>query len=47
MQFFAADTGGPQQQATLLSVLDQTQTGMGGRLLRQRMLRPSMDRPLY
>ncbi len=30
--------------ATLLSVLDQTQTGMGGRLLRQRLLRPSMDR---
>jgi DNA mismatch repair protein MutS len=25
-------------------VLDQTQTGMGGRLLRQRLLRPSMDR---
>ena len=39
---FAADTG--QQQATLLNVLDQTQTGMGGRLLRQRLLRPSMDR---
>lgn len=30
--------------ATLLAVLDQTQTGMGGRLLRQRLLRPSMDR---
>jgi DNA mismatch repair protein MutS len=40
---FAADAGGPQQ-ATLLSALDQTQTGMGGRLLRQRLLRPSMDR---
>jgi DNA mismatch repair protein MutS len=40
---FAADAG-PQQQATLLAVLDQTQTGMGGRLLRQRLLRPSMDR---
>ena len=25
-------------------VLDQTCTGMGGRLLRQRLLRPSMDR---
>ncbi len=25
-------------------MLDQTQTGMGGRLLRQRLLRPSMDR---
>ena len=39
---FAADSH--QQQATLLNVLDQTQTGMGGRLLRQRLLRPSMDR---
>jgi DNA mismatch repair protein MutS len=41
---FAADTGGPQASATLLAVLDQTKTGMGGRLLRQRLLRPSMDR---
>ena len=30
--------------ATLISVLDQTATGMGGRLLRQRLLRPSLDR---
>ena len=29
--------------ASLLEVLDQTLTGMGGRLLRQRLLRPSMD----
>ncbi|MGO9257842.1 MAG: DNA mismatch repair protein MutS [Bryobacteraceae bacterium] len=49
---FAADAGtgagtgaGPgASQATVLAVLDQTQTGMGGRLLRQRLLRPSMDR---
>jgi len=41
---FAADAGGPQASATLLAVLDQTHTGMGGRLLRQRLLRPSMDR---
>jgi DNA mismatch repair protein MutS len=41
---FAADAGGPQSGATVLAVLDQTQTGMGGRLLRQRLLRPSMDR---
>src|SRR5215472_7222906 len=41
---FSADNGGPQPAATLLSVLDQAQTGMGGRLLRQRLLRPSMDR---
>jgi DNA mismatch repair protein MutS len=40
---FAADASGPQPAATLLAVLDQTQTGMGGRLLRQRLLRPSMD----
>lgn len=41
---FAADAAGPQPAATLLAVLDQTQTGMGARLLRQRLLRPSMDR---
>ncbi|MEO8592578.1 MAG: DNA mismatch repair protein MutS [Candidatus Solibacter sp.] len=42
---FAADSGsGSQAQLTVLGVLDQTQTGMGGRLLRQRLLRPSMDR---
>jgi DNA mismatch repair protein MutS len=39
---FSADAGnGPQP--TVLSALDQTLTGMGGRLLRQRLLRPSMD----
>ncbi len=40
---FAADatTG---EAATLIGVLDQALTGMGGRLLRQRLLRPSMDR---
>ncbi|HTS62286.1 MAG TPA: DNA mismatch repair protein MutS, partial [Candidatus Acidoferrales bacterium] len=41
---FAADAGA-QAQPTLLGVLDQSLTGMGGRLLRQRLLRPSMDRP--
>ncbi len=30
--------------ATLIAILDQTATGMGGRLLRQRLLRPSLDR---
>jgi DNA mismatch repair protein MutS len=35
---------GESVDATLLHVLDQTQTGMGGRLLRQRLLRPSLDR---
>ena len=40
---FSADaTGGAEP--TVLGVLDQTLTGMGGRLLRQRLLRPSMDR---
>ncbi|HEX3880735.1 MAG TPA: DNA mismatch repair protein MutS [Bryobacteraceae bacterium] len=39
---FSADAHA--SQATVLNVLDQTQTGMGGRLLRQRLLRPSMDR---
>jgi DNA mismatch repair protein MutS len=41
---FAADASGPQQQATVLAALDQTLTGMGGRLLRQRLLRPSLGR---
>lgn len=41
---FSADAGGVQGAATVLAVVDQTQTGMGGRLLRQRLLRPSMDR---
>ncbi|HEY2015174.1 MAG TPA: DNA mismatch repair protein MutS, partial [Bryobacteraceae bacterium] len=43
---FAADAGVTpgSAQPTVLGVLDQTQTGMGGRLLRQRLLRPSMDR---
>src|ERR1039458_7953994 len=41
---FAADAGGPNGQLTVLGVLDQTLTGMGGRLLRQRLLGPSMDR---
>jgi DNA mismatch repair protein MutS len=41
---FAADASGPQQQATVLAALDQSLTGMGGRLLRQRLLRPSLDR---
>jgi DNA mismatch repair protein MutS len=35
---------GERTDATLLHVLDQTLTGMGGRLLRQRLLRPSLDR---
>ncbi|MBV9610921.1 MAG: DNA mismatch repair protein MutS [Acidobacteriaceae bacterium] len=34
---------GETREATLLHVLDQTLTGMGGRLLRQRLLNPSCD----
>jgi DNA mismatch repair protein MutS len=40
---FSADLDA-RRDATLLSVLDQTLTGMGGRLLRRRLLRPSLDR---
>ena len=32
------------KEATLVGVIDQTLTGMGGRLLRARLLRPSLDR---
>ena len=38
------DPYSPDEGATLIGVLDQTATGMGGRLLRQRLLRPSLDR---
>ena len=38
-----ADAVGGASQITVLAVLDQTRTGMGGRLLRQRLLRPSME----
>src|SRR5262249_21349943 len=43
-RFFADDVG-LGKSATLLGVLDQTATGMGGRLLRQRLLHPSLSRP--
>ena len=39
---FAAEAGAARE-ATLLATIDRTLTGMGGRLLRQRLLRPSMD----
>jgi DNA mismatch repair protein MutS len=35
---------GESRDSTLVHVLDQTCTGMGGRLLRQRILHPSTDR---
>jgi DNA mismatch repair protein MutS len=34
---------GESQDATLLHALDRTRTGMGGRLLRRRLLAPSID----
>jgi DNA mismatch repair protein MutS len=40
---FAADMR-DAREATLAGVIDQTLTGMGGRLLRARMLRPSVGR---
>ncbi|MFN7994373.1 MAG: DNA mismatch repair protein MutS [Bryobacteraceae bacterium] len=35
---------GETTDATLLKALDQTLTGMGGRMLRQRLLRPALER---
>jgi DNA mismatch repair protein MutS len=34
---------GESKESTLLNVLDRTRTGMGGRLLRRRLLSPSID----
>ncbi len=34
---------GESKESTLLQVLDRTRTGMGGRLLRRRLLAPSID----
>jgi DNA mismatch repair protein MutS len=34
---------GESREATLISVLDRSRTGMGGRLLRRRLLAPSID----
>src|SRR4051794_13025793 len=36
---------GERRDSTLLSVLDETVTGMGGRLMRRRLLRPCVDIP--
>jgi len=36
---------GEGKEATLLSILDETATGMGGRLLRRWLLSPSLDQP--
>jgi DNA mismatch repair protein MutS len=40
---FTADAGGGRD-GTLISVIDRTRTGMGARLLRKRLLQPSLDR---
>jgi DNA mismatch repair protein MutS len=40
---FTADASAGKD-ATLIAVIDQTLTGMGGRLLRRRLLRPSLER---
>jgi len=42
---FASDVAGGRggKEATLLGVIDLTRTGMGGRLLRQRLLSPSLN----
>ncbi|MEN6601097.1 MAG: DNA mismatch repair protein MutS [Bryobacteraceae bacterium] len=40
---FSADLGGGRE-STLVSVIDKTLTGMGARLLRRWLARPSMDR---
>ena len=37
-------SSGSDNSSTLISILDQTATGMGGRLMRQRLLRPSLER---
>jgi len=36
---------GESEESTLLHVLDRTRTGMGGRLLRRRLLAPSIELP--
>ncbi len=36
---------GESREGTLIAVLDKTQTGMGGRLLRRRILSPCCERP--
>ncbi len=40
---FAADLGGGRN-STLIAALDETVTGMGARMLRRRILRPSVER---
>lgn len=40
---FSADLDG-ERDATLVRTIDRTQTGMGGRLLRRQLLRPSLER---
>ncbi len=44
LELFEPLFAGERRDATLIHVLDQTSTGMGGRLLRNRLLQPSCDR---
>jgi len=44
LELFEPLFAGESREATLIHVLDQTCTGMGGRLLRRRLLQPSCNR---
>ena len=43
LELFEPLFAGENREITLIHVLDKTQTGMGGRLLRRRLLNPSCD----
>lgn len=43
LELFEPLFAGESRESTLIRVLDQTSTGMGGRLLRQRLLRPCLQ----
>jgi DNA mismatch repair protein MutS len=43
LELFEPLFAGEKKDATLISVIDETSTGMGGRLLRSRVLRPAID----
>jgi DNA mismatch repair protein MutS len=43
LELFEPLFAGESREATLISVLDETSTAMGARLLRQRLLRPSIE----
>ncbi len=43
LELFEPLFAGESKESTLIAMLDRTATGMGGRLLRQRLLQPSLD----